>query len=137
MKNHNNSFKKNVLFDCCLLNFNISTQLDRYHVFRMFTCRDSVRSDATNWHSCSDITKSCNFFCKILGHDLPTQNLQHVISNSLYMQDQQGAFSRASSMKEGSSELPSGVRSSAEPSPRRSGGSTLFGGLGFLRSYTS
>ncbi|PWZ19080.1 hypothetical protein Zm00014a_043166 [Zea mays] len=51
--------------------------------------------------------------------------------------DQPGAFSRASSMKEGSSELPSGVRSSAEPSPRRSGGSTLFGGLGFLRSYTS
>ncbi|CAD6232306.1 unnamed protein product [Miscanthus lutarioriparius] len=51
--------------------------------------------------------------------------------------DQPGALSRASSMKEGPSELPSGVRNSAEPSPRRSGGSTLFGGLGFLRSYTS
>ncbi|OEL30490.1 hypothetical protein BAE44_0008491 [Dichanthelium oligosanthes] len=51
--------------------------------------------------------------------------------------DQQGVLSRASSMKEGSSELPSGVPSSAEPSPRRSGTSTLFGGLGFLRSYAS
>ncbi|AQK89706.1 hypothetical protein ZEAMMB73_Zm00001d008388 [Zea mays] len=51
--------------------------------------------------------------------------------------DQPGVYSRASSMKEGSSELPSGVRNSAEPSPRRSGASTLFGGLGFLRNYTS
>ncbi|KAL6626540.1 hypothetical protein ACP70R_030266 [Stipagrostis hirtigluma subsp. patula] len=48
-----------------------------------------------------------------------------------------GAISRASSMKEGSSELPSGAPSSAEPSPRRSGGSTLFGALGFLRTSTS
>jgi len=51
--------------------------------------------------------------------------------------DHQGVFSRASSMKEGSSELPSGAPSTAEPSPRRSGSSTLFGGFGFLRSYTS
>jgi len=51
--------------------------------------------------------------------------------------DHQGLFSRASSMKEGPSELPSGVPSAAEPSPRRSGSSTLFGGFGFLRSYTS
>lgn len=51
--------------------------------------------------------------------------------------DQQGVFSRAISMKEGSSELPSGASSSAEPSPRKSGGLTLFGGLGFLRSYAS
>jgi hypothetical protein len=51
--------------------------------------------------------------------------------------DHQGVVSRASSMKEGSSELPSGAPSAAEPSPRRSGSSTLFGGFGFLRSYTS
>ncbi|KAF8724029.1 hypothetical protein HU200_021036 [Digitaria exilis] len=51
--------------------------------------------------------------------------------------DHQSSFSRASSMKAGSSELPSGAPSSAEPSPRRSGSSTLFGGFGFLRNYTS
>ncbi|KAF8762167.1 hypothetical protein HU200_009711 [Digitaria exilis] len=51
--------------------------------------------------------------------------------------DHQGSFSRASSMKAGSSDLPSGAPSSAEPSPRRSGSSTLFGGFGFLRNYTS
>ncbi|CAL4964541.1 unnamed protein product [Urochloa decumbens] len=54
--------------------------------------------------------------------------------------DHQGALGRASSMKEGSSELPSPAPSSGEPSPRRPGSSTLFGGfggLGFLRSYTS
>ncbi|KAL6890557.1 hypothetical protein ACP4OV_008812 [Aristida adscensionis] len=51
--------------------------------------------------------------------------------------ERQGAFSRASSMKEGSSESPSGAPSSAEPSPRRSGSSTLFGALGFLRTSAS
>ncbi|CAO2207687.1 unnamed protein product [Urochloa humidicola] len=51
--------------------------------------------------------------------------------------DHQGALGRTTSMKERSSELPSGVPSSGEPSPRRPGSSTLFGGLGFLRSYTS
>ncbi|XP_062206927.1 uncharacterized protein LOC133908784 [Phragmites australis] len=51
--------------------------------------------------------------------------------------DHQGVFSRASSMKEGSSELPSGAPSSTEPSPRRPGSSTLLGALGFLRSTTS
>ncbi|XP_062190868.1 uncharacterized protein LOC133894724 [Phragmites australis] len=50
--------------------------------------------------------------------------------------EHQAVFSRASSMKQGCSESPSVVPSSAEPSPRRPGSSTLFGGLGFLRSYT-
>uniref|UniRef100_A0A0A8Y3X3 Uncharacterized protein n=1 Tax=Arundo donax TaxID=35708 RepID=A0A0A8Y3X3_ARUDO len=49
----------------------------------------------------------------------------------------QGVFSRASSMKEGSSELPSRAPSPAEPSPRRPASSTLFGAFGFLRSTTS
>ncbi|KAJ1283053.1 hypothetical protein BS78_03G098500 [Paspalum vaginatum] len=70
-------------------------------------------------------TMSASGFSMLVGTTMPPKR------------DQQGAFSRASSMKEGSSELPTLAASSAEPSPRRSGGSTLFGGFGFLRSYAS
>ncbi|KAK3160058.1 hypothetical protein QOZ80_1BG0054700 [Eleusine coracana subsp. coracana] len=48
-----------------------------------------------------------------------------------------GVFSRASSMKEGPSELPRGAPSLTEPSGRKPGSSSLFGALGFLRSTTS
>ncbi|TVU22359.1 hypothetical protein EJB05_32049 [Eragrostis curvula] len=52
--------------------------------------------------------------------------------------ERQGAFSRASSMKEGPSELPlRGTPSLTEPSGKKPGSSSLFGALGFLRSTTS
>ncbi|TVT98176.1 hypothetical protein EJB05_56556 [Eragrostis curvula] len=52
--------------------------------------------------------------------------------------ERQGAFSRASSMKEGPSELPlRGTPSLTEPSGKKPGSSSLFGAFGFLRSTTS
>jgi hypothetical protein len=56
---------------------------------------------------------------------------------SLRVEERQGTFSRASSMKEGPSELPKGAPSLTEPSGRKPGSSSLFGALGFLRSTTS